>query len=143
MKFDYSKRVTIGIILLFLFAIFTNSKLFMETARRMPKNIGSDWISSHERRFAELSKLLPSHGLVGYVTDRRPEEVFYSLRSLKEYYLTQYALSPVIVLNSQEPKFIVSNFSTSSAMSKFLADRKFVLLKNFGDGVALFERRGR
>lgn len=143
MKFDYSKRVITGIILLFLFAIFTNSKFLIQAVKRMSKDIGSDWISSHEQRYAELRKLLPSRGVIGYVTDKKPEEIFYSFRTLKEYYLTQYALSPVIVVNSQEPKIIVSNFTASSSMAKFLNDRRFMLLKNFGDGVALFERRSK
>ncbi|MBI3781729.1 MAG: hypothetical protein HY278_11840, partial [candidate division NC10 bacterium] len=104
-NFDYSTRVTIGIILLMLFVLISDVRLLKETVSLDASSMGSDTITRYEKRFDGLKKILPPYGVVGYITDAEAEDATFN-----DYFLAQYALSPVIVVNSPDRELVVGNF---------------------------------
>lgn len=132
----------IGITLLIASALLSNLQLFQQTATLNPELLGRDKITLYEKRFEGLKKILPSHGVVGYISNKQAEDIRFDVTTA-EYYLTQYALSPVIVAYSQEPQLVVGNFRDAAAAGKAVASRHFILLKDFGNGVMLFSHGGR
>jgi hypothetical protein len=100
-----------------------------------PPPLGTD-VTAHERRFAALRKALPQRGNVGYVsdTDSLPEVIF-----LRDYYLTQYTLAPIVVDRRPEGRLVVGNFTSPTGMRQALAKYGFSIKHNFGDGVLLLE----
>jgi hypothetical protein len=79
-----------------------------------------------DARFAALKALLPERGVVGYVGD--------SADPTADYYLTQYALAPLVVEHSLSHPLIVGNFRDKEAN---FADQNLRVIRDFGDGVLL------
>jgi hypothetical protein len=94
---------------------------------------GRNQIAVFEARFASIRKALPLHSVVGYATDAAPDQTTRST----EYYLTQYALSPVVVVDDSNQPLVVANFHTTSVNPQLLRARRLVPVQNFGDGVFL------
>ncbi len=80
-----------------------------------------------------MKKALPVRGVVGYVED--PDET----TDDGAYYLTQYALAPLIVDHSPNHPLVVGNFSKLSGAPPPV---KLRVLKDFGNGVFLFAGEG-
>jgi hypothetical protein len=100
---------------------------------------------SIDERFKELKIFLPSKGIVGYVSDiKETEENWQQKSSLKPYYCTQYALSPLIVDNSPNHLYVVGNILTKDNQNSIIEKFKheLILIKDFGNGVVLFKRKG-
>ncbi|HEV2397671.1 MAG TPA: hypothetical protein VGS27_12065 [Candidatus Sulfotelmatobacter sp.] len=85
-----------------------------------------------DKRFAALKTELPSHGVVGYVGESDDS-------ALPDYYLAQYALAPVVVDRGTKHPLVIGNFPHSQTAP---AEQGLTLLRDFGDGVALFANRG-
>jgi hypothetical protein len=74
--------------------------------------VGSDYRSNdlvleHENgRLAGLRPVLPRQGVIGYIHD--PNGDWES--NVRVYYLSQYALNPLILVEDVEPPFVVANY---------------------------------
>lgn len=79
-----------------------------------------------DQRFAALKTLLPENGVVGYLGD--------SVNDKADYYLTQYALAPLIVEHSLNRPLIVGNFLSSPPE---IDEHNLRIIRDFGDGVLL------
>ena len=80
-----------------------------------------------DERFAALRAALPDHGVVGYVGEP-------GAAAVGNYYLTQYALAPLVVDHSANHPLVIGNFPASPPP----ASQNLRLVKDFGDGVLLF-----
>ena len=143
MNFDYLIRVRKVIALLILlailsFALLSNLQLFRQEARLNPQFVSSDAITAYERRFEGLRKMLPPRGVVGYITDKGVTAS--DSEATQYFFLTQYALSPLIVIRDLNHQFVVGNSLRGAIDYEVLALSDFTLLKDFGNGVMLFKR---
>jgi hypothetical protein len=103
MEFDYSTRIKVAITFLLTVLLAGNLRQLKDAATFDFSFIGKDPISLYEKRFEALRKALPAHGVVTYTDDCNGErEVF------KAYFLTQYALSPIVLFH---PKFPPTYYS--------------------------------
>ncbi len=94
-----------------------------------PAHIKRDNIASRsDDRFAALKSNLPTTGVVGYIGESGDS-------ATPDYYLTQYALAPLVVDFSPNHTLVVGNFP-SSRPSQIPENLK--LVKEFGNGVLLF-----
>ena len=94
-----------------------------------PRRISSDDISRRsDQRFAALKACLPASGVIGYLGETGDS-------ATPDYYLTQYALAPLIVDRSPKHSLVVGNFP-SSPPSGIPQDLR--LMEDFGQGVMLF-----
>jgi len=81
-----------------------------------------------------VSEALPKRGIVGYISDEQESE------NEGRYYVTQYALAPVIVNKSLEPRTFVGNFHNSPPAPELYSKYGLILTKDFENGVIIFKR---
>jgi hypothetical protein len=60
-----------------------------------------------------------------------------SLLDFKRYLLAQYALAPLVLIESTEPDFVIGNLDSGKAPSM---PAGFRIERDFGDGLVLFRR---
>ena len=93
--------------------------------------------TQHLRRLEKLKGILPEQGIVGYFTNREystgDDNMFF--------YLTQYALSPLIILRGTKPQIIIADVSNSFNIIEFSNKYNCRLIKNYGDGILVFRKR--
>lgn len=121
MSFDYSSRVKLGIILIIFVIISSNVRMLVSTATSDLTFIGNDGISLYEKRFEDLRNFLPPHGAVGYIDDC---EGSLGLRNIV-YRLTQYILSPIVLINAK--------FSSSFYSQEILSQQSKLFIVNLLD----------
>jgi hypothetical protein len=97
-----------------------------------PAHIRQDDISSRsDVRFAALKAYLPASGVVGYIGETGNS-------STPDYYLSQYALAPLVVDFSTNHAIVVGNFPSSLPAQ---IPQNLRLVKDFGNGVMLFSSK--
>ena len=141
-----SFRRRAGIAILIALTAYAVLNLLWQGIRAYPDLPDTDPVTIHEARIAQLRPLLPSAGVVGYVTtvenDRifAKEKAFQNVEYLAQYALTQYTLAPLIVRNSPEMPLVVGNFLDGPPAPGFLEKHGLVPLKDFGEGLILYRR---
>jgi hypothetical protein len=150
MNFAYSVRVRVGILLIVFFSLLSSYQLFVQWVQSDLSFIGRDEITLNEKRFDGIKVSLPPNGVVGYFPNDRPatleQLMFGNPTDLKGWFLTQYALAPVIVSPTLGHTLIISN--SGSAPGRDLAGGKPVIKEtpdgrkvlDFGNGVKLIKR---
>ena len=116
------RPLTIMVLVFVLCGLLSSAKLVYDAGKARDENqveLRSDL------RFAALKAFLPGHGVVGYIGDPHA--------SPGEYYLTQYALAPLVVDHSVNHALVVGNFSKTSTP----ALPNLELVHDFGNGVLL------
>jgi hypothetical protein len=135
-------RTRLGLALVLLYALASGAA-WLKLAASATGRSAPDEISTYERRFQEIRAALPPRGVVGYLgrTDpagRTPaEREASSLLDFKRYLLAQYALAPVVLIESTAPDFVVGNFDRGKAPS---TPAGFRIERDFGNGLVLFRR---
>ena len=94
-----------------------------------PGHINSDDISKHsDLRFAALKARLPTSGVIGYIGEPGDS-------AIPDYYLTQYALAPLVVESSPNHSLVIGNFPSSRVS---VIPPGLTPVEDFGNGVILF-----
>jgi hypothetical protein len=125
-----STRTKLAILILILFVFYSQKILIDHVRHFLFPRIEKDFGTKYEERFVELKKWLPSHGIIGYVSDTGDAEHFYR---------TQYALAPLILVQSPKAGLVVANFSVPSALPNLLYGKHFKVIKDLKNGVALLD----
>ena len=129
---NYVTRIKVGAMSLLALTALLNNLSYLRANREVaPKAAVQGEITIYERRFDELKKWLPEHGVVGYVSDETD-----AIKETESYYLTQYALAPLVVVRGADRPLVVGNFGHGGQVAP-VANLKIV--KDFGNGVVLFE----
>ncbi len=135
-------RTRIALALVLLYALASGAA-WLKLAVSATGRAAPDEISTYERRFQEIRAAIPARGVVGYLgrTDSAgltpAEREATSLLDFKHYLLAQYALAPVVLIESTRPDFVVGNFDAGKAPS---TPPGFRLERDFGNGLVLFRR---
>jgi hypothetical protein len=138
LKLDDTVRMFLSVFVLVCFALTTQLLTFRQTAGLV--NVRSDAVTLIVRKMAELKNILPPGTVVGYLSniDKAQIGTGWVVRP-KAFYLTQYALAPIIVDYSTEHSLVVGYFDPPL---RFEADGKGLsLIRNFGNGIVLFRRK--
>jgi len=91
-------------------------------------------ISCDIKRFDGVKEYLGDRRVVGYV--------YRGGFNLRNYYLAQYALVPIIVVNNSNLPLVIGNFGRRNR--RFIRksiEPKYEVVKNFGNGVFLLRRK--
>jgi len=120
-------RITITSVAFALCCLLSSARLIVDA----PKDSPPDVASRSDQRFSALKAALPERGVVGFIGEP-------GTPALADYYLTQYALAPLVIDHSSSHALVVGNFPASPALNARLDDLH--LVKDFGDGVLLFAR---
>ena len=120
-------KATGAIFGLVLCCLLSTGRILFEAPR--PRRISSDDISKRsDQRFAALKARLPARGVIGYIGESGDS-------ATPDYYLTQYALAPLVVDPSAHHSLVVGNFPSSRP---FRIPQSLRLVEDFGQGVMLF-----
>ncbi len=131
---DYPKRVQAGTALLLLLAVFSCLET-MRTARWAPLAVD---ILTSEARVQAVRRDLPLHGSIGYIGDEVPPNTD-SNPYYHEFFHIQYALAPVILVDSQQYPLVLGDFHRPVNYDR-ITKLNLVLVKDYGNGVMLFRR---
>jgi len=129
-------RVLGAIVSVAAVSLLSVGRLFVQVSDFYPKAPAIDGVTEFDRRFVALRAMLPPKGIIGYLTD--PGISPADTNAQAEYHLAQYALAPVLVVNSPEQRFVVGNFHRTVTVGS-LRDRGFKTVKEFGNGIVLLE----
>jgi hypothetical protein len=88
-----------------------------------------------EDRLRELRASLPSEGRVGYLSNENRRA---SSASMKRYYLTQYAVAPVVLEEGPTQKLVIANFEGADLPANI---KNFDVIRDFGGGLILLRKR--
>jgi hypothetical protein len=91
----------------------------------------------HVRRFEKIEDILPEQGILGYFTNKE----YSTVDDTMFFFLTQYALSPLIIVRGTKPQIIIADVNDSFNIIEFSNKYDCRLLKNFGDGILVFRKR--
>jgi hypothetical protein len=131
----YETKIVIGTAAITFLCLLSTSRLVTEVpSPRHLKTAASDVAERSDKRFSELRRALPEYGVVGYFG--APSE------SVSDYYLTQYALAPLVVDRSRDHKLVIGNFPHPPHVPPPGTETDLLLVRDFGNGVLLFEKRG-
>src|SRR5215467_14787918 len=97
---NYPVRVRIGVLCIVVFALLSNGIALRRALDPFPWTRDQDQISHYEDRFRLLKRALPSQGVIGYLSEPGRPPLNLDLDWAKSFYLTGYALAPLIVVNS-------------------------------------------
>src|SRR5262245_34437730 len=145
MIFDYLARVRAGVILLVLFALYSNFQLFTESLRSGLRG-GTDEISNYERRFDGVRRMLPSSGVIGYVGDApKNEDGSVNGWAMRNWYLAQYTLAPLVLSQTSGHSVYLFNKNPDASDPQDLEEGDYIVqelvrggkILNFGNGVKL------
>lgn len=132
-RISYATRIKTGsLLLLALTPLLTNLKYFGVNRTVDLSAIGKDQITLEENRFTEIRKVLPARGVVGYVNDETDID-----EGTRKYYVTQYAIAPLIVVRGADRPLVVGDFSANGQRLPAPLENR-TLIKDFGNGILLF-----
>ncbi len=117
-------------------SLLSIGRLFFQMADLYPSTPTPDGVTDFDQRFAGVKDMLPAKGVIGYMTD--PGASATDTNAQAEYYLAQYSLAPILVVNSDQQRYVVGNFHKVVTAGS-LRDRGYKLLRQFGNGIALLE----
>ena len=121
-----SKRTTAAFVLLLLGSLLSSARMILETS--LPGHPQADSVATRsDQRFALLKARLPVDGVVGYIGGSGDS-------ATPDYYLTQYALAPLVVDNTSDHAIVIGNFPSSQAPR---TPQNLRLVEDFGNGVLL------
>jgi hypothetical protein len=126
-------RHQLAVFLLIGVSLASAVSLLLDAAKAYSVKPETSQTAAFQGRFAEIRRALPSHGVVGYVTDAAPNQA----TRTTEFYLTQYALSPVVLVDDPNQKLVVANFHSVSPDQALLSATRLTPVRNFGNGVFL------
>lgn len=96
------------------------------------KSGSSDYVTKlSDKRFAALKSYMPARGVVGYIGVSGES-------ATSDYYLTQYALAPLVVDRSTSHELVVGNFP-NGRLPQFPSQLE--VAKDFGNGVVLLTNK--
>lgn len=138
MMAGYPVRVRIGVLSVIFFALLSSGLALRQALDPPPWAVAQDEISRYEARFRLLRSALPREGIAGYLSE--PWRPPHDLDWLKGFFLTQYALAPLVVVDGTAPPFVIGNFRSADP-ERDIADPTLVLVRDFGNGVLLFRHQ--
>jgi hypothetical protein len=92
----------------------------------------SDEISKYDRIYRRLKNYLPKSEIIGYLTD----ETF----DVKSFYLAQYALSPVFVVNNLNSQYFIADIRNPSDIEKFTKAHHLTVIHRAGENIFLLKK---
>ena len=122
-----------------LLVVLLNVLEFKRAVGGFPQTI-EDEVPGYDQRLQALRAFLPKAGEVGFVSDTPPADVVKNPEIVKRYYMTQYALVPLVVRPGAESTLIIGNFLDPATIP--LQTAGLTLVRDFGDGLMVLRKKG-
>jgi len=122
-----SPRMKCAILFFTICCLLSTIRILREAPN--PAHITPDDVSKKsDQRFAVVKSRLPANGVIGYIGEGGNS-------STPDYYLTQYALAPLVLDRSPHHAIVIGNFLLSRPSD---LPPNLRLVEDFGSGVLLF-----
>jgi len=131
-------RYILAILLFVLLNFFSIANFARQTEPMEIGRLGDDEVSVYLKRFEALRNTLPHRAIVGYESET---EGLRNRDDARRFYLTQYAVAPVIVVAGTENNLVIGNYRDPTRTCRLCKSNDFVLVADFGDGVMLFQKK--
>ena len=140
MSLDYFTRIRIGIGSLIFFSVVSNFQLLFDSPKLDLSKVGHDEITLYQKRFDVIREMLPARGIVGYTGGKlNPLEYWNSdAEALRNWFLTQYTLAPVVVSITPHQKLTIVNGSSGGTDSTSSENAKGTV-RDLGSGTTLYD----
>jgi len=140
MKIRFSKAIRVKLVVFFAIVISLQSSVkdFIAEVRLYAKSAPCKF-ASYDENFKTIRGILPKFSAVEYFSDKNGSE----LDKLEDLGLTRYALAPVIVMNTPEPRFILAHFHEPIDVEAFCAGNHCQVLHNTHNEIVLFVKKAR
>ncbi len=131
------------IILLIVLSLFSAVKLALTELSIKISPVGSDDLSLYEKRFDGVKSILVSDVVIGYVTDLPGSTVATDPEALARFYIAQYAIAPVVIVNTSNTKLVLGVFNDVSKSIDRDEIKKLTPRLDFGNGIILFSNEAK
>lgn len=123
-------RTHAAIVAIALLSLYSAAKLYVpQSGPRDDFRIGD-----LRERFQVLDNAVPPNTLLGYVSDRPPDEA--------TIFGLEYAIAPRMLVKDNVPhRFVVGNFFQPADYAEFGRTRGLTVVREFPRGVVLYERQ--
>ena len=98
-----------------------------------------DFVTISEERLRRVRTTAPKTGEIGYVGQGNPSDALVEPEAVKQYYLTQYALTPLVVIPALDKPLTV-RYTDESVNAEVQAGDTVV---HFGPGVVVVEQQSK
>lgn len=125
----------LALVLLLFWSLFSVSVDLREQMRLYLLRNRPDPVFTMTARIERIRGELPATGVIGYIgPSDDPTEMRY-----ERYYLTQFALAPLIIVDSPDHDLVFGNFIDAALDSP----SDFVVVKDLGGGLWLLRKRAK
>ena len=128
-------RHIFAVALLLSVSVLSAAGLLLNLVQQVSVPGVAEQIPNFLARFNEIRKDLPAREEIGYINDATPDATV----RLEEYYLTQYALAPAVIVDSPDERLVVANFH-QPANQAMLKNRQLTVKRDYGAGVLLLQK---
>lgn len=128
-----SQKLAYSAVLVAVLSLFSNGRLLVKAPVSSHLEDRNQIAQRSDERFAALKAALPKTGVIGYIGEPGDPGV-------GEYYLAQYALTPLVVDSSLNHAIVIGNFPHDSTPR--IMPGNLHLVADFGHGVLLFASEG-
>lgn len=122
-----------------VFALVSDGQLFAKSVVDFVRTSRPSAIDQYLARFSEIRAALPARGVVGYIAEPRGKEMLHGGDYYRKFHLAQYALAPLIMVDSPDRDLVIGNFSIGTRAPQLPG---MTLARDYGNGVMLFRRGG-
>jgi len=140
LSFDYYARIKVAIGLLLFFPLLSNCRLFINSLKFDLSQVGSDEVTLYQKRFDGIRNLLPVRGTVGYSGDGINQAEYWKsdASALRNWFLAQYTLAPVVVSITSNHKVSIINGSAGGG-DLDSSEKVGSTFRDLGNGMKLFD----
>lgn len=89
------------------------------------------------KQYTKVKEVISTENKVGFITDIEPNQVFKKKDSFITFHELQIAITPIILENYINNKYVIGVFKSNSAQ----IPKDLVIYKNLGGGVIIFKNR--
>lgn len=126
-----TKAILISIISFAIISYLPFFRVFLA----FPEKLRVDDVSRYIRRFEAAKTMLPEHGVIGYRSDCSDMS---NINCIADFYLAQYALSPIILDRSPKHNLVLGNFGNPDATQRESTGDIVKVLMDSGNGIKLY-----
>jgi hypothetical protein len=132
-------RTRVGLAVTVVFALVSDGQFLVKALVDYVRTSRPTAIEVYLSRFGEIRTALPARGVVGYVAEPKGKEILHGGDYYRKFHLAQYALAPLIIVDSPDRPLVIGNFASGTPPPQ---SPGLSLVRDYGNGVMLFRRPG-
>jgi hypothetical protein len=131
-------RTRVALAVIVAFALVSDAQFLVKALVDYVRTSRPTAVEVYLTRFVEIRSALPARGVVGYLAEPKGKEILHGGDYYRKFHLAQYALAPVIIVDSPDRPLVIGNFASGTPPPPAPG---LILVRDYGNGVMLFRRR--